>query len=687
MEHLDSLNPEQRAAVTHGVTDGLRATPAPPLLVIAGAGSGKTKTLASRVAHLILNGADPRRILVMTFTRRAALEMTRRIQRLCQAAANGAPLPAAVIDWAGTFHAVGARLLRLHADQIGLTPDFTIMDRGDAEDLLDLVRDDLNLGRTAKRFPRKGTCLAIYSYAVNARMTDRLDDVLHRAFPWCGEWADELKRLFGGYVAAKQAQGTLDYDDILLYWAQMMQVEGIAETVRERFDHILVDEYQDTNLLQAAILAGLKPDGAGLTVVGDDAQSIYAFRAATVRNILDFPGQFDPPARIVTLERNYRSTAPILEACNAVIAHAAERFTKDLRTERPGGARPVLATVEDERAQVDYVVDRVLEAYEAGVPLKDQAVLARAAYHTGPLEIELTRRNVPFVKFGGLKFLEAAHIKDLIALLRWAENPKDKVAAFRVLQLMPGVGAATARKAMARMEGAGWTFSGLLDFRPPPAAAQAWPDLVSTMTGLGSALWASQIGLARAWYDPLMETLYDNARVRRGDLEQLERIAANYPGRTRFLTEVALDPPETTGDEAGPPLLDEDYLILSTIHSAKGQEWHSVFVLNCVDGCIPSDLATGTAEEIEEERRLLYVAMTRAKDALHLMHPLRFYTRSQHRHGDAHILAPRSRFLPEAVLHRFDAIGATRPIADDPRETTAATARVDLKVAMRDLFG
>ncbi|NBB84391.1 MAG: UvrD-helicase domain-containing protein [Alphaproteobacteria bacterium] len=610
----------------------------------------------------------------------------RQVEQLCREAAGGAPLPAAVVDWAGTFHAVGARLLRLHADRIGLAPDFTILDRGDAEDLLDLVRDDLDLGRTAKRFPRKATCLAIYSYAVNARMTDRLDDVLATAFPWCGEWAAELKRLFGAYVAAKQARGTLDYDDILLYWAQMMQVDGVAEPVRARFDHILVDEYQDTNRLQADILAGLKPDGAGLTVVGDDAQSIYAFRAATVRNILDFPDRFDPPARIVTLDRNYRSTAPILGACNAVIGHAAERFTKDLRTDRTGGARPVLATVEDERGQVDYVVDRVLEAYEAGVPLKDQAVLARAAFHTGPLEIELTRRNVPFVKFGGLKFLEAAHVKDLISILRWAENPKDPVAAFRTLRLMPGVGAATARKAMARMEGAGWAFSGLLDFRPPPAAAQAWPELVATMTALGSSLWAGQIGRARAWYDPLMETLYDNARVRRGDLEQLERIAANYPGRTRFLTEVALDPPETTGDEAGVPLLDEDYLILSTIHSAKGQEWHTVFVLNCVDGCIPSDLATGTADEIEEERRLLYVAMTRAKDALHLMHPLRFYTRSQHRHGDAHIMAPRSRFLPDDVLDRFDRRGPARPLADDP-PATAGTARVDLKVAMRDLFG
>lgn len=688
MAYLESLNPEQRAAVEHGVSPPVRAQPGPPLLVIAGAGSGKTKTLASRVAHLILNGADARRILVMTFTRRAAAEMTRRIEALCREAAGGAALPAARVDWAGTFHAMGARLLRLQADRIGLTPDFTVLDRGDAEDLLNLVRDDLGLGSTRSRFPRKGTCLAIYSYAVNAGLTGDLEAVLDRQFPWCAEWADDLRRLFTGYVAAKQAQGVLDYDDILLYWAQALKVEEVAEGLRDRFDHVLVDEYQDTNALQADILAGLKPDGRGVTVVGDDAQAIYGFRAATVRNILDWPDRFDPPAEVVTLARNYRSTAPILDAANAVIGLAAERFTKDLAATRPGGDRPVLATVEDERAQVDYVVTRILENYEKGIQLKDQAVLARAAHHTGELEIELTRRNIPYVKFGGLKFLEAAHVKDAIALLRWAENPRDRVAAFRVLQLLPGVGAATARKAIARMEAAGWTFSALMDMRPPPAAREQWPDLASTLTTLAGALWPAQLGLVRRWYEPLMDARYDNPQVRRGDLEQLERISASYGSRTRFLTEVALDPPETTGDEAGAPLLDEDWLTLSTIHSAKGQEWKAVFVLNCVDGCIPSDLSTGRPEDVEEERRLLYVAMTRARDDLHLLHPLRFFIRSQHRHGDAHVMAPRSRFLPERVLGRFRLEGAVRRLADDgPAAAPGSAARVDLKQAMRGLFG
>ena len=350
LAHLERLNPQQRRAVEHGVGEP-SATPAGPLLVIAGAGSGKTSTLAHRVAHLIVNGANPLRILLMTFSRRAAAEMTRRVERITRTAiGQGAVSVTDALNWAGTFHAIGARLLRDYADQIGLDPAFTIHDREDSADLLNLVRHQLGFSKTEARFPTKGTCLAIYSRCVNAESP--IEDVLRTSFPWCADWVKALKELFADYVEAKQQQSVLDYDDLLLYWAQMMSDPGLAAEIGGRFDHVLVDEYQDTNRLQASILLALKPGGCGLTVVGDDAQSIYSFRAATVRNILDFPGQFSPPAEIVTLDRNYRSTQPILAAANALIELASERFTKNLWTDRGVGERPQLVAVRDEVDQV-----------------------------------------------------------------------------------------------------------------------------------------------------------------------------------------------------------------------------------------------------------------------------------------------------------------------------------------------
>ena len=463
--HLEKLNGEQRRAVEHGVGGG--AVFAAPLLIIAGAGSGKTNTLAHRVAHLILHGADPRRILLMTFSRRAAGEMTSRVKRICgEALGEKAGVLTDALAWAGTFHGICARLLREYAEQIGLTENFTIHDREDCADLMNLARHDLGFSKTESRFPAKGTCLAIYSRAVNSEAP--LDEVLARTFPWCAGWSAQLRALFAAYVEAKQAQNVLDYDDLLLYWAQMVADPDLARQISEKFDHVLVDEYQDTNRLQASILMALKPDGRGLTVVGDDAQSIYSFRAASVRNILDFPQNFSPPARIVTLERNYRSTQPILAAANGVISLAAERFTKNLWTEKPSSERPRLVMVRDETEQANYIVEKVLEAREAGQQLKQQAVLFRTSHHSGPLEIELTRRNIPFVKFGGLKFLDSAHVKDVLALLRFAQNPRDRVAGFRLLQLLPGVGPALARE-NPRRHGRGRRSARRADRLPGPA--------------------------------------------------------------------------------------------------------------------------------------------------------------------------------------------------------------------------
>jgi DNA helicase-2/ATP-dependent DNA helicase PcrA len=679
-DHLARLNEAQRAAVEHG--DGKVAA---PLLIIAGAGSGKTNTLAHRVAHLIVKGADPRRILLMTFSRRAASEMTRRVERIAaEVMGDRAAVLTEGLTWAGTFHSVGARLLRDYALEIGLDPAFTIHDREDSADLMNLVRHEIGLSKTESRFPAKATCLSIYSRAVNGQA--ELEPVLGKYFPWCIGWAGELKQLFAAYVDAKQAQNVLDYDDLLLWWAQMCAEPAIAEHLGARFDHVLVDEYQDTNRLQASILTAMKPDGRGLTVVGDDAQSIYSFRAAEVRNILDFPKLFAEEARIVTLDRNYRSTDAILAAANAVIGEASERFTKNLWTERRSAEKPQLVTVRDEAEQANYICGKILEAREEGVALKQQAVLFRASHHSGPLEVELTRRNIPFVKFGGLKFLDSAHVKDLLALLRFAENPRDRVAGFRVLQLMPGIGPSAAANAMEAMERALDVSLGLQFFRPPARAETDFPDFAALFNGLRQkSSWPGDLERARLWYEPHLERMHEDAAMRRADLLQLEQIAAGYPSRERFLTDLTLDPPDATSDEAGPPHLDEDYLILSTIHSAKGQEWTKVFVLNAVDGCIPSDLAVGEKEEIEEERRLLYVAMTRAKDSLHLVTPQRFFVHGQAARGDRHVYASRTRFIPDHILGDF-ARTSWPPPSPDKGKGPQPDVRVDLKAKMRGMW-
>ncbi len=685
---LARLNDAQRTAVDHGV--GAQADDRRPLLVIAGAGSGKTSTLAHRVAHLIAQGTDPQRLLLLTFSRRAAQEMERRagqvVARVLGLRSDAAP----ALPWAGTFHGIGARLLREYAAQLGLAENFTIHDRGDAEDLMGLVRNDLGLSGTAKRFPMKGTCLSIYSRTVNTCAP--LAQVLQQAFPWCAEWEAELQRLFGAYVEAKQQQNVLDYDDLLLGWSQMMTEPALAAHLAARFDHVLVDEYQDTNRLQAAILLALKPDGCGVTVVGDDAQSIYSFRGATVRNILDFPGQFSQPsatgpvavpARVVTLERNYRSTQPILDVSNAVIAAAAERHAKQLWTDKPSAGQPQLVLVPDEAQQAQWVADRVLAHREGGLALKQQAVLFRTSSHSAGLELELARRNIPFVKYGGLKFLEAAHVKDLLALLRFVQNPRGRMAGFRVTQLIPGIGPATSARLLEAMDTAADPAAALRAFTPPSTAREEWARFAEAWCRLhaGDAGWPAEMEIALAWYLPHLERLHDDAGLRRGDIEQLARLAAGYGSRERFLTELTLDPPEATSDRAGPPLLDEDYLILSTIHSAKGQEWTSVHVLNVVDGCLPADVAQG-AQELEEERRLLYVAMTRARDHLHLLVPQRFYVTQQAVRGDRHLYAGRTRFITAADAARFEQI-SWPPAPERLPAVPPPAAVIDLRSRLR----
>ena len=657
--YLESLNPAQRAAATYGERGADGAVTAGPLLVIAGAGTGKTMTLAHRVAHLIVSGVAAERILLLTFTRRAAEEMNRRVEAIVREATRATPVASGAmrLDWSGTFHAVGNRLLRQFAGNLGLDPGFSVLDRGDAADVMDVVRNELGFSNERRRFPRKDTCLAIYSRTVNTG--ESLEDTLEQAYPWCAEWHEELRTLFRAYVGRKQSRQLLDYDDLLLYWQYLVAEEDFAESIGRRFDHVLVDEYQDTNRLQARILSALKPDGAGLTVVGDDAQSIYSFRAADVDNILGFPDQFMPGAKVISLEENYRSTQAILDTANRLIAESERQYKKNLFARDRQGVKPCYVTVEDADGEASYVVSSILENREAGTALKEQAVLFRSSQHSDRLELELVRRNIPYVKYGGLKFLEAAHVKDLLGILKWADNPQNEIAAFRVLKLLPGMGPRRAKRCFLGLEAAGFSFEGLSAFKPPAAAAESWSSLLDLLAGLEASAatgagWQAEVTAARSWYRPQLERLYDSSDTREADLEQLEQVASRYPTRERFLTELTLDPPSVTGDQGNGARLDEDYLVLSTIHSAKGQEWDSVFVLNVTDGNFPSEFAAGKPERVEEERRLLYVAMTRAKQHLSLLAPLRFHVIQQPPEGDRHVYGARSRFLSDSLMQTLE---------------------------------
>lgn len=647
---LDDLNAQQREAVTHG--DG-------PLLVVAGAGTGKTKTLAYRVAYLISQGVDPGRILLLTFTRRAAQEMLRRA-----AAVISRGTTAAGRVWGGTFHSIANRLLRTQVKSVGLRRDFTVLDQGDAENLMQLIRHDMDLHKSERRFPRKRTCLAVYSRCINT--SEDLHRVIERDYPWCAEWEDEFREIFRRYVERKQERNVLDFDDLLLYWAQLVADPKVAEELSGRFDHILVDEYQDTNRVQAEILIGMRETSNNIMVVGDDAQSIYRFRGATVRNILDFPSQF-PGTTIVTLEQNYRSRTPILETANRLIAAAEERYTKDLWSERAGGQPPRLVTCQDEKEQDDYIIRQVLTHYEQGTPLRRQAVLFRAGHLSDSLELELTRRNIPYHKYGGLRFLEAAHVKDLVAFLRIMENPRDELAWYRVLELFDGIGPTTAGRITDHVAQNRNDPKSVATFETPPAAREtmaAFGALVAELSPMGVREPAVQVERIRRFYDPILERTYENPVVRKRDLISLEQIASGYRSRRQFLVDLQLNPPTSTGDLAGPPMKDEDWLVLSTIHSAKGCEWDVVFLIHAADGFLPSDMAAGSQEELDEELRLTYVALTRAKDSLYITWPFRYYHK-WYALSNSHSYAQLCRFLTPHVLETMDEESLLHPEAGD----------------------
>src|SRR6202453_682056 len=535
---FDALNPQQRRAATFGTPVKDKGVTAGPLLILAGAGTGKTNALAHRAAHLVVSGVDPARILMLTFTRRAAQEMIRRTQSIVAEVLSdrGKMGDRSVVTrmlWSGTFHSVGNRILRLFAKQLGLDPSFTVLDRADAADLMDVIRHEQGLSSKDKRFPRKDACLAIYSYRINTRLS--LKQTLEEQFPWVAEWEQDLTRLYREYVARKQKNNVLDFDDLLLYWHGMMKNPALAQSLAANFDHVLVDEYQDTSSLQSEIILALKPDGAGVTVVGDDAQAIYSFRAAAVENILGFAERFKPKADTVVLSQNYRSTQQVLDTSNALMADGARQHRKTLLGTRQSPQKPVYVSLDDAVSQAEYIVNKILATREVGGLLRKHAVLFRSSHHSDVLEVELVRRNVPFVKYGGLKFLEAAHVKDLMSVLRWCDNPRNSVAGFRVLKLVPGFGPAHAKQALEYLEAQGFAIKGLADFDAPQLTKMDWKRFCTLVEKLADPAtpWPGQVGLARDWYKPQLERLYDAAFSRMGDLEQLEHLSTQHASRER----------------------------------------------------------------------------------------------------------------------------------------------------------
>ncbi|HWG72008.1 MAG TPA: ATP-dependent helicase [Steroidobacteraceae bacterium] len=687
---FDALNPSQRRAATFGVSVPDKGVDAGPMLILAGAGTGKTNTLAHRAAHLVLNGVDPARIMMLTFTRRAAQEMIRRTQSIVAEvlADRGRAGDRSVLSrmlWSGTFHSVGNRILRLYAKHLGLDPNFTVLDRADAADLMDVVRHELGFSSKDKRFPRKDACLAIYSYRVNTRLS--LKQTIEEQYPWAREWEADLTRLCREYVGRKQKNRVLDFDDLLLYWHVMMQNQALAQSLSKNFDHVLVDEYQDTSTLQGEVVQALKPDGRGVTVVGDDAQAIYSFRAAAVENILGFADRYKPKAEIVVLAQNYRSTQQVLDAANALMSEGARQHRKTLLGTRQSPAKPFYVAMDDVQAQAEYIAGKILQTREIGGSLRRHAILFRNSHHSDVLEVELTRRNIPFVKYGGLKFLEAAHVKDLMSVLRWADNPRNSVAGFRVLKLLPGIGPGHAKQALDYFEAQKFEVKSLAGFDAPQPVKMDWKRFCALFEQLADPAtpWAGQVGLVREWYKPQLERIYDAAFSRSGDLEQLEMLATQHASRERFLTELTLDPPSVTSDKSGRASKDEDYVILSTIHSAKGQEWDVVYVLNVSDGNFPSEFATGKPEMIEEERRLLYVAMTRARNELHLCAPLKHAHTQQPKNGDAHVYGSKSRFMTDKVLDCFERISLRNLRGvENLREDAAAT--VDVVAQLKEMW-
>ena len=599
----EGLNPAQKEAVYHEGT---------PLLVIAGAGSGKTKTLVHRVARLVHQGIDPERILLLTFTRKSSEEMLERATKIldsrCQRVSGG------------TFHGFAHQILRRYATRLGYGDQFTILDRGDSEDLVNLARRQLGYAKMDKRFPKKSTITSVIGKAINTGRS--VEDVLNSDYPQFCEFTHEIMRISEFYHQQKKLMSVMDYDDLLVKMAILLEQEAdIRDGLQAHYEHIMVDEYQDTNALQARVLRLIAGQNKNVMVVGDDAQSIYSFRGANFQNIMKFPELF-PGAHVVMLEQNYRSTQPILDLTNAMIEGAKQRYAKNLYTEIPSDQRPIYVEASGESEQSQFVAQKILELREEGVPLSEIAILVRSGWHSNDLEVVLKSKNLPFQKFGGFKFMETSHVKDILAYLKLMANPKDSVAWHRVLGFLEGVGPKTAQSIITILTGFKGAFSP--DILSSYSSKGFYNDLIHLSRLIFLRVEQNPVKLLESvvkYYKPHFHLRYDDYHKRQSDIDSLVTIAERYETLATLLSEMLLDPPDASQDESMPESLDDEKLTISTIHSAKGLEWHTVFLISAVDGYLPSFQSLGDLGQIEEERRLMYVALTRAKQSLFVIKP------------------------------------------------------------------
>jgi DNA helicase-2/ATP-dependent DNA helicase PcrA len=634
IQYETQLNSSQLEAVL--TTEG-------PLLVIAGAGSGKTRTLTYRVARLVEEGVSPSSILLLTFTRKAAQQMLQRaaelLDRRCEKVAGG------------TFHSFGNMILRRYASTLGFDNGFAILDRVDAEALISILRKEIKAAVQERAFPRKHTIANIFSRAVNKMIP--IEEVVYNDYPHLTTHLEDMISIFQAYRQHKREHNFLDFDDLLVYLRQLLKMHpDVRDRISSSYRYVMVDEYQDTNKIQAEILYLLTGDNKNIMVVGDDSQSIYAFRGANFRNIMQFPKIF-PGTRIITLEENYRSVQPILNLTNIIIEQAKEKYSKHLFTRRSSGSMPVLVGAQDENDQSIFILRKIQELCRQGIALNRMAVLFRAGYHSFDLEIELNREQIPFVKVGGFKFVESAHIKDVLAHLRVIANSHDRISWYRILLLIDKIGPATARQIYQTVKREASGTNGLLAIKSKKGAASG----LKRLKDLFSAIDISLMPLAKMgetvieYYLPLLRARYDDHPKRSKDLEQLHAIMERYRNLEHFLTDMALEPPNTsTGDTLAADMPTDDRLILSTVHSAKGLEWHTVFIIWALDGRFPSSQALYKEEDLEEELRLMYVAATRARENLFFIYPNQVYDRSL-----GVMLNRPSRFIdlmPESVLEK-----------------------------------